>query len=209
MAKLWELGILDNTLFSFYENASMRNSIYFGNIHTMPSDYGDLHISVEDKWRMTKFLTYNCPTTLDHPDGASATAGNYWVSVKEHYLDTYVSIVNETGVGATYTFVTEKTIRPIICRHPFIVWGNPFTLQYLRSLGFKTFGWLFDESYDEETNTNKRCEMIISEIDRVNKLPIEEIHKLYYDNMDVMNYNYEQLKTIHIPLSTQILKNIL
>ena len=178
-------------------------------MESIPDLYEDLSIDANSKLDIIKFLVYNYPTTLDYPDGETAAGGNNWVSNKDHYLDTYISIVNETSCSSKFTFVSEKTIRPMFNRHPFIVWGNPFTLKYLRSLGFKTFGWLLDESYDEVIDTNKRVDMIISEINRINNLPIEVLHRLYYDNMDTMEHNYKVLRWIKTPLRTQILKNIL
>ena len=52
-----------------------------------------------------------------------------------------------------------------------MILSGPETLTYLRSYGFKTFHPFIDESYDLETNLNKRMTMVISEMDRINKLP--------------------------------------
>jgi hypothetical protein len=156
-------------------------------------------------------LVDKCPTTLDHKTSISASGGHNYFSVKEHYLDTYVSIVNETGVLDDVTFITEKTIRPMFNRHPFIVWGNPYTLKTLRSYGFKTFDWLVDESYDECENANDRFNMVLKEIEKLNSLPIEKLHKLYYDNMEIMEHNYQHLKTLEpeYRLDNYLLKNLI
>ena len=177
----------------------------------MPSLFETLSISDEDKWDMIKFLVDKCPTTLDHKTSNSAAGGNNYFSTKEHYLDTYVSIVNETGINDNCTFITEKTVRPMFNRHPFIVWGNPHILKNLRSYGFKTFDWLIDESYDECENANERLNMILKEIEKLNSLPIERLHKLYYDNLDVMEHNYQRLKQMESEYKFDefIIKNII
>ena len=38
--------------------------------------------------------------------------------------------------------------------------------------------------------------MILKEIEKLNSLPIEKLHKLYYDNMEIMEHNYQHLKTL-------------
>ena len=51
--------------------------------------------------------------------------------------------------GADYikyqTFITEKTFKPIMYGHPFIVLGNPGIMSQLESWGFMTFNNLFDQ----------------------------------------------------------------
>jgi hypothetical protein len=43
---------------------------------------------------------------------------------------------------------------------PFVIVGTQGSLQYLRSYGFKTFGALWDESYDDESDDSQRIEKI-------------------------------------------------
>jgi hypothetical protein len=56
--------------------------------------------------------------------------------------------------------LTEKTFKPIALGMPFIIVGTQGSLKYLRSYGFKTFGDLWDESYDDEPDDSKRIEKI-------------------------------------------------
>jgi len=211
LSKLYKLNILDNTIFSYYESDYFDDKLKFGKTNYIPSTFESLNIKTNDKWDIIKFLVDKCPTTLDHKTSISASGGHNYFSVKEHYLDTYVSIVNETGVLDEATFITEKTIRPMFNRHPFIVWGNPYILKTLRSYGFKTFDWLIDESYDECENANDRFNMILKEIEKLNSLPIEKLHKLYYDNIDIMEHNYQLLKNIEkkYKLDDYYIKNLI
>jgi len=77
------------------------------------------------------------------------------------YDNTVFSLVTETTVDENSLFLTEKIYKPIMIGHPFVIWGNPGTLEYLRSEGYQTFPELFDESYDIEENHAKRLEKII------------------------------------------------
>jgi hypothetical protein len=56
--------------------------------------------------------------------------------------------------------LTEKTFKPIALGMPFVIVGTQGSLRYLRSYGFKTFGDLWDESYDDETDDHRRIEKI-------------------------------------------------
>jgi hypothetical protein len=57
-------------------------------------------------------------------------------------------IVFETmTLGSTFT-PSEKTIRTIVAQKPFVAYAPNNFLSNLRSLGFQTFGELWDESYD-------------------------------------------------------------
>lgn len=80
------------------------------------------------------------------------------------YNHTYYSLVIETCQKLPI-FITEKTFKPIMYGHPFMIFGAPSTLRYLRELGFKTFPELFDESYDDELDLKKRAKKIIDQID--------------------------------------------
>jgi hypothetical protein len=88
----------------------------------------------------------------------------------EDHTKTNCSIVLET-VFDNRIHLTEKTLRPIACGHPFMILSGPGTLKYLRTYGFKTFHSFIDESYDLETDVDKRMIMVLSEMDRINKLP--------------------------------------
>ena len=78
------------------------------------------------------------------------------------YNDSVYSLVSETNDNEHEVFMTEKIWKPIIAQHVFIVHGNHLYLQKLRELGFRTFGDYFDESYDLETDRDKKIDAIVS-----------------------------------------------
>ena len=81
------------------------------------------------------------------------------------YDTTAFSIVAETTISSNEPlFVTEKTFKPIAYEHPFIVYGQPGILKYLRTLGFETFESVFDESYDRLLDNNVRLDKIVSQV---------------------------------------------
>ena len=97
-------------------------------------------------------------------DISSSSSATYsW----EDFARTNCSIVLET-VFDQRIHLTEKTLRPIACGHPFMILSGPGTLEKIREYGFKTFHPFIDESYDEEQDSTKRMQMVIDEMQRIN-----------------------------------------
>ena len=97
----------------------------------------------------------------------SSSSADY---VTQDYLNCAVEVVLETLFDDSRLHLTEKVLRPIACGKPFILVSTPQSLDYLRSYGFKTFCPLIDVSYDQETDSLKRLEMIVYELKRISSL---------------------------------------
>jgi hypothetical protein len=69
-------------------------------------------------------------------------------------------LVTETVATGRRHHLTEKTFKPIALGMPFVMVGTQGSLKYLRSYGFRTFGDLWDESYDDEPDDSRRIEKI-------------------------------------------------
>ena len=85
------------------------------------------------------------------------------------YNNTCVSLVSETMVeetlvGTSAAALSEKTYKPLAMCHPFIFWAQPGSLQFLKKYGFESFPELWDESYDQEADHEKRLNMIIDNL---------------------------------------------
>lgn len=108
-------------------------------------------------------------------------------TIDEHYSQTFFSLISETTVSSL--FVTEKTYKPILNEHPFIIIGCLGILKYLRGLGFKTYPEFFDESYDDIINPKDRIIKIIDEIDEFCNLPYKAKMERYISVQDKVEYN--------------------
>jgi hypothetical protein len=64
------------------------------------------------------------------------------------YPDIFVDIVSEPNVAGTSFFFTEKLVRAILLKKPFIVMGPKDFLCHFRQMGFQTFYDYWDEDYD-------------------------------------------------------------
>jgi hypothetical protein len=72
------------------------------------------------------------------------------------YEATDIEVVLETLFDDSRLHLTEKSLRPIACGQPFILAGTYGSLEYLRSYGFKTFGDIWDERYDQVEDPEER-----------------------------------------------------
>jgi len=110
------------------------------------------------------------------------------------YNDCYFSVVCETFFKNTNTrFLTEKTYKTIVHKHPFILMSVPKSLEYFREKGYKTFHPYIDESYDLEMDDQKRIQMILFETKRLCKLSQQELETLLIQTKEICDYNYELL----------------
>ena len=101
---------------------------------------------------------------------------------------TFALEYNEKSVG-----FTEKEIKPILARHPFIIHNLAGVLAHLKNMGFLTFERWFDESYDEETDDNKRLIKITDEVTRLSNLSFEQWDIMLEEMSPVLEHNYNRL----------------
>ena len=94
------------------------------------------------------------------------------------YGRSWFSVVTETEMRDRLLRITEKPLKPLMNFHPFMVLGNPGSLELLRGYGFRSFPEMFDESYDEEPDPRRRFEMVFGQIERLCALEESELARL-------------------------------
>jgi hypothetical protein len=82
--------------------------------------------------------------------------------ILEHYLNTHLSVVNETGTDNSTKRLTEKTLKPLALGHPFVVVGHLKTVELARELGFSTMDHIIDHGYDSEPDPLRRTANAVS-----------------------------------------------
>jgi len=106
----------------------------------------------------------------------------------QDFAQTRCSIVLET-VYDQRIHLTEKTLRPLACGHPFMILNGPGALETIRSYGFKTFHPYIDESYDSEPDPKKRMDKVLAEMHRINSSS-EKYQKFIWDGCaEIASYN--------------------
>ena len=81
------------------------------------------------------------------------------------YRTHQIEVVLETVIDRTH--LTEKTCRALACGKPFILAAGAGSLEYLKSYGFNSFHPWINESYDLETNAQRRLNMVLDEMTRI------------------------------------------
>jgi hypothetical protein len=126
-----------------------------------------LHHLTEDEFE--NFISH-CHKSLDidpmDPHRSSFTknldfiVSSPWPYDPKIYSNTSFSIVSETAFYSAT--LTEKTFRPILNKHPFIILGCINTLKSLDELGFKTFREYLPIDYDSIVDDYERLRAVIS-----------------------------------------------
>lgn len=111
----------------------------------------------------------------------------YWSQVIPNnvYNNTSISIVAETETGNSDFFITEKTIKPLLARRPFVVYGCKGFLRHLHRLGFKTFGEWIDESYDNIEDNFSRARAVVKSVVDFDHKDVSKMQDVLYHNREL------------------------
>jgi hypothetical protein len=89
----------------------------------------------------------------------------------QDYQTTDIEVVLETLFDDSRLHLTEKSLRPIACAQPFILASTHGALEYLHGYGFKTFGEIWDESYDLVEDPQERLLCIVDLMQQIAAWP--------------------------------------
>lgn len=108
------------------------------------------------------------------------------------YRDIFVDIIVEANLAGDSFYPTEKLVRAILCRKPFIVMAPTYYLKYLKQMGFKTFSDHWSESYDDLGEKN-RYFAVLQLIDKLANLSTAELLDLNTMMSATIEHNYQLL----------------
>lgn len=148
-------------------------------VATLSKQYPDI-VSVFAKEQ----LPMNFPNESGHPMHSNQ------LSLFDLSAESLLYLVTETVATGRRQHLTEKTFKPICLRMPFIIVGTQGSLSYLKSYGFKTFGDVWDESYDDEPNDIIRLERIASLLRSLDELSVAGKQDLFNMAQEVVGHNY-------------------
>lgn len=119
-----------------------------------------------------------------------------WISgaldLEQYYKQIFCDVVCETYFSGDTFFMTEKTMRPIMFKRPFIVQGPANYLKNLKKLGFKTFDCWWDEGYDEDP-ANFKYQALKYNIDYIGNQSAETIVRWNTEMQETLEHNYQTL----------------
>lgn len=109
------------------------------------------------------------------------------------YAGTFCAVVTESIFAQPVATVSEKPFNAIQNLRPFVIVGTPYTLELLQDMGFRTFGDFWDESYDKETNHERRLIKILNLLDSIGKMTIQECQDMYEEMRPILEHNYNNI----------------
>lgn len=152
------------------------------------------HIT-DDEYKVLRRLLPMAPT--ENPVGsnldkfASSNSGSYLTQFNEKImLNSWVTVISEASFGDhdNTCFISEKSFKPIACSHPFIVYGNKYSLAHFKEMGYRTFSPFIDESYDT-LSTWDRLDAIIKELIKIKNMTLAERLAWYKEIQPILDYN--------------------
>jgi hypothetical protein len=108
------------------------------------------------------------------------------------YEDIFLDIISEASIMGDSFYPTEKFSRAVLCKKPFIAMAPKSYLKYLKQMGFKTFSYWWNESYDDLA-AKDRYFAILKLIDYIASLSESNILDLTNDMKSTLEYNYQLL----------------
>jgi len=109
---------------------------------------------------------------------------NFW----DQATESFCHIVTETVYDSTRIHLTEKTFKPIVLEQPFLLVAPRGSLRYLRSYGFRTFGDLWNEGYDD-LDDDSRIAAIADIAAQVNQWTVAELRDAQHHATDIVRHN--------------------
>ena len=201
-AKLAEKNLLKDFRYSFY-NIFPYGEVRYYDQETMLKDLTDTNFGEVDS-TVTEWIT-KVPYTLDASDNVlnkwgdvtydAILAADIHLLIETHY-DLFYYVPTQDRVykrSLAPSSITEKTNKPIACCKPFIAFSTPYFLEDVHQLGFETFSPYINESYDLETDNQKRLNMIVDEIKRITNLSADEYSTLVENCHSIAVRNQQKL----------------
>lgn len=102
--------------------------------------------------------------------------------------------------------LSEKIFKGFLYKTPFLIFAQYGVLKMLKELGFKTFDWLIDESYDYEPDDRIRLNLIFEEAKKLFNTPIEVLDETIKAHSDIFEHNHKLVKEFAITEINKIYK---
>ena len=143
----------------------------------------DIYPDIQDVFAAQQ-LPINFEGETDHP------MHSCWLSLFDQAADSLLYLITETVADRRRHHLTEKTFKPIALGMPFVMVGTQGSLEYLRSYGFKTFGHIWDESYDTIEDPHQRITAVASLLKSLCDLSVKERIALFDLCRETIEHNW-------------------
>lgn len=139
-----------------------------------------------------KYVDMWPPVIDSNPGYTPALYNRVSNNLSDFYFESFIDIVNETRFAQPTANLSEKVFQPMQYFRPFVLVAPPKSLEYLKSMGYKTFSDFWDESYDDELDHGKRLAKIFELLNRLFAMTNEEQRSLYEKMIPVLKHNFDK-----------------
>jgi len=173
-------------------DALIKNNLFnrgyntWGNLSEGLTNYKELHPD--------SMIDQQSFFTLDVEDFENINP-NYFVPI-EQCKKSFLFLNTETNIDSDQLFFSEKVYKPIGIGLPFLILGNPGTLEDLQYRGFLTFNEWFDESYDKTIDLKQRVDIIIKNINKYSQYSNQDLSKIRLEMREILNHNLQLYKIL-------------
>lgn len=129
---------------------------------------------------------------------AHSTVDNF-AGLESYYRDSFCDIVSESRFHRPLGNFSEKTLKPLYYKKPFILIAPPKTLEYMKTLGFQTFNEFWDESYDKIEDHEKRFKKVLTLIDFIDTMSLSELRTMYLKMVPILEHNFQIVNQLVFP----------
>ena len=145
-------------------------------------------------------LTANYPKTIDVTDLVNQVPN--LTNNLEIYESSQLTVVTESHFDQSGgLFITEKTFRPLLVGHPFMILGQKGTLEKLRSWGFSTDFDGIDQLYDLIEDDQERFLHFHRSLKDWYNVPSEEKKLMLQKWKNTIKHNFDHYKIINFKKS--------
>ena len=113
-----------------------------------------------------------------------------WLDNFDLCAESMIYHVSETVFFGRRQHLTEKTFKPIALGMPFVLSAPAGSLQYLRTYGFQTFDSVWDESYDNVANNERRMTELTKTLRHLDKQSQQEKNKIFQKCIPIIEHNW-------------------
>ena len=112
-------------------------------------------------------------------------------SISAYYHKSAICLVTETWAEGRKLFISDAILAPILHRTPFLLIGCRGSLSFLRSKGFKTFGDIIDERYDDIEDDAERWDAVLTQVEKLGKE--QTIFSIKEQLREALDYNLNHM----------------
>jgi hypothetical protein len=127
-------------------------------------------------------------------------------SSENFYKDSLISVITETNFLESEISMTEKSIKPVKEKHPFIMVGVKGTLTAYHGLGYKTFSDFWSEDYDNIEHGWARLREIVRICNEIAQWDDAKILDFKKKVKPIVDHNFQIAKA---GISSSVSKNII